>query len=59
VEVILRLVHVDQRDPQTITGRHRCRAAEETVEEAIHLLLDVRETFPPNLRPTERTPTLK
>ena len=55
VEVILRLVHVDQRDPQTITGRHRCRAAEETVEEAIHLLLDVRETFhltcdPPNGR---------
>src|SRR5262249_19650879 len=60
-QVVLRLVHVDQRGPEALARRRRGRSPEKAVEQSIHLALDVGwvpEGLPPLQHRPEWTPPL-
>src|SRR5256885_679752 len=59
-EIILRLVHVDNRHPNAAARSRRSgrRTTEEAVEQPVHLALDISEGLPSLHEGPERTPTL-
>src|SRR5207249_9794558 len=59
-EIVLRLVHVDDRHPDSAfrSGRGSQGTTEEAVEQSVHLALDVTEGLPSLHKRSKRTPTL-